>query len=86
MKIWVEKCVLGYYLADCDVKFGIGWYRHHKDHKWKGLTISFYCCYWLLNIHFVSNYKEYVNRMNYRRDPDRLKKIGDKLKAIREKK
>lgn len=68
MKIWADKCSLQHYLSgDCDVKFGVGWYRHHKDHKWRGLTISFYCYYWLLNIHLVSNYKEYSKKVNCRR-------------------
>lgn len=64
MKIWVESCSLKGYLTDGDVKFGIGWYRHSKNHKWFGFTVHFYLLYWLISVNFVNNYKEYDKRIN----------------------
>lgn len=81
MKIWTDKCDLkSYFSGDSEVKFGIGWYRHSKDHKWWGLTIQFYMYFYLLQIHFVSNYTEYDKRMNYRYS-DGLKKRAERRLA-----
>ena len=87
MKLWLDSCRLsGYMDADCDVKLGIGWFRHHKDHKWKGLTIHLYLYVWLVGIHVVDNYKEYNKKINYKLDPDYLEKMAERLKARKEKK
>ena len=67
MKIWFETCHLDGYFEDSSVKFGIGWYHHHKDHKWKGFTVQFYGFGRVLCMNCVDNYKEYDKRINYRK-------------------
>jgi hypothetical protein len=68
MKIFFSQCDLRSYMyGDSNVKLGIGWYRHHKDHKWFGLTVEFYLLFWMVNVNFVSNWKEYDKRINRRR-------------------
>jgi hypothetical protein len=65
MKLWFGYCKL--YSDDWgDVKFGIGWYRHSKNHKWFGFTVALYLLYWRVQANFVDNYKEYDKRINYR--------------------
>jgi hypothetical protein len=87
MKIWFEHCNQKYYLDDdSDVKFGIGWYRHSPLHKWRGISIHLYLYFVMISIHMVDNYDEYRKRMNYKRDPDHLKKLGERLRAKKEKK
>jgi hypothetical protein len=90
MKLWFDYCNLsGYMIDDSNVKFGIGWYRHSKDHKWFGLTIQFYMLYWLVNIHFVDNYAEYDKKVNYYLQPEYIKKREEKIakwKASQDKK
>lgn len=56
-----------------DVKFGLGWFRHHKNHKWFGFTIAFYCFNNRLSLTFVGNHEEYYKKINYRNRP-RIKK------------
>lgn len=87
MKIWFEYCGLEGYMMDApEVKFGIGWYKHSKDHKWKGFTIQLYLSPWLVSINFVSNWKEYDKRINRKWDPDYIKKLGERLRAKKDKK
>lgn len=71
MKIWFEHCRLDGYFEDCDVKFGIGWYRHHKDHKWFGFTIHFYLLHWVVVANYVNNWAEYDKKINYRKYRDK---------------
>ena len=63
MKVWLSNCDLNSYLDDSNVKFGIGWYKHHRSHKWKGLTIEFYLYKWILMVNMVDNYAEYQKRI-----------------------
>jgi hypothetical protein len=85
VKIWFDYCGLkGYMDDDSHVKLGIGWYGHSPDHKWRGFTIQFYLYRWLVNFTFVDNWKEYDKRINYRWDPDHIKKLGERLKAKRD--
>lgn len=75
MKIFFDWCHI--FKGDYDVKFGINWYKHHRDHKWKGFTITIYLLFWLVSVNFVDNYEEYdkrINRHRYRK----LKKNSDK--------
>jgi len=67
MKILFNCCVLDYYFDGCNVKFGIGWYRHSKKHKWWGLTVEFYLFKWIVIATYVSNRQEYDKKINYRR-------------------
>ena len=85
MKIWFEYCGLNGYLSDdaADVKFGIGWYKHSENHKWRGLTIQLYLFPWLVSINFVNNWVEYDKRINRKYDPDYIKKLGERLRAKR---
>ena len=85
MKIWFSHCRLSDYTEE-NVKFGIGWYGHHRDYKWRGFSVHLYLLYFLVTVNIVDNYKEYDKRMNHKRDPDYLKKMGERLKAIRDKK
>jgi hypothetical protein len=66
-----------------DTKLGIGWFKHHPDLKWKGFDLVFYLLFWRVNVTYVSNWKEYDKKINYRRDPDYLKKRAAKLAALR---
>jgi hypothetical protein len=88
MKLFFDSGSLKDYLFGTgeSIKFGLGWYRHHKSYKYFGITFQFYLYFWLVNMTFVSDYNEYDKRINRRRDPDHMKKLGEKLKAIREKK
>ena len=67
MKIWLSTCDLDCYFEDSNVKFGIGWFRHHKNHKWFGFTFHIYLLYWLVSINYVDNYKEYDKKIHYKR-------------------
>jgi hypothetical protein len=68
MKFWFDQCNLKAYMdGDSQVKLGIGWYRHHKNHKWFGFTIQFYLYFILLNFTYVDNYAEYDKKINYRK-------------------
>lgn len=71
MKIFFDNCRLDGYFEDSDVKFGIGWYRHHKDNKWRGWTFQVYFWPWLVNINYVSNWVEYDKKINYRKYKDK---------------
>ena len=68
MKIWFDCCDLDYFFTDSNVKLGIGWYRHFKGHKWWGATIEIYLIRKIVFINFVSNWKEYDKRMNFRKN------------------
>lgn len=63
MKLWFDYCKL-YDLEDNNVKFGIGWYRHHKGHRWWGLTIELYGFGHKFLVHYVDNWAEYDKRIN----------------------
>ena len=65
MKLWFDYCQI-FDNDDSNVKFGIGWYRHAKTHKWWGLTIELYLLRWKVLINYVSNYAEYDKKINYR--------------------
>jgi len=66
MKILFDYCSLKHYTdGDTEVKFGIGWYKHHKSNKWWGFTIQFYFMPWLFNVTYVDNWKEYDKKINY---------------------
>lgn len=68
MKLWFEYCNLESYLSgDSGPKFGFGWYRHHKHHKWFGITFQVFIYFLLFQVNFVDNYKEYDKRINYRK-------------------
>lgn len=67
MRIWFEKCHLDSYFDDSNVKVGIGWYRHHKGHKWFGFSIHFYLYRWVVVFNYVDNYVEYDKKINYRK-------------------
>jgi hypothetical protein len=67
MKLWFSCCNLKSYLTDDNVKFGLGWYRHHKDHKWFGFSVQFYLYFWLIDFHFVDNWQEYDKKINHKR-------------------
>jgi hypothetical protein len=64
MKLFFEYGHI-YREVDGDTKLGIGWYRHHKDHKWFGFTIIFYGLFRRVDVNFVSNYREYDKKINY---------------------
>lgn len=66
MKLWFDYCLLDIFFDDSNVKFGIGWYKHHKKHKWKGLTIEFYLYKRIVFLNWVSNWAEYDNKINRR--------------------
>lgn len=81
MKIWTTKCDLKSYCLDGpDIKLGIGWFRHSPKHKWKGLTINICLYFWLVTINIVDNYQEYQKKISYKRDPDHIKKLGERLR------
>jgi hypothetical protein len=88
MKALFSYCHLPSFVSDSHVnpKIGFGWYKHHKDNKWRGITVEFYLFKWIFFITFVDNYEEYNKKINRKRDPDHMKKLGERLKAIREKK
>ena len=67
MKIFFSCCDLKSYFYDEGVKFGIGWYKHHKGHKWKGFTFQLYLYFWLVCINYVNNWAEYDKKINYRK-------------------
>ncbi len=64
MKIWLN-CSIKY--EDNDVWLGLGSFKHHKDHKWKGWTLHIYLFKWMISFNYVSNWKEYNNRMKWRK-------------------
>lgn len=66
MRLFFNYCHLNSY-SDSDVKFGIGWYRHFKGHKWFGFSITLYLLTRMITINYVSNYKEYDKRINHRK-------------------
>lgn len=79
MKIFFSYCSLPGYIEDSNVKFGIGWYKHYKGHKWWGFTIEFYCYFWLFQANYVSNWIEYDKRLNYYKQPEYIQKQKEKL-------
>ena len=62
MKIWYE-------CGPCpdDPKLFIDWYKHHKDHKWKGFTMTFGALGELVQFTWVNDYKKYKKGMKLRR-------------------
>lgn len=70
MKIWFGHCKMCYDY-DNDVKLGIGWFVHHKDHKWKGITFIFYLIFYRVDVTCVDNFKEYDKKINYRKYRDK---------------
>jgi hypothetical protein len=84
MKLFFGYCDLRGFFDDNNVKLGIGWYRHSKDHEWWGLTVEFYLIKWYVNCNFVSNYKEYDKRINYRHSEEYKKKQEERYAKIRE--
>lgn len=62
-----------------DVKFGIGWFKHHPGHKWRGFDIIFYLYWYRVNFTFVNNWKEYDKKINYWRQPEYIKKREEKM-------
>ncbi len=67
MKLLFNYCDLrGFMDGAADVKLGVGWYKHHKDHKWWGFTLEFYLLFCYVNFTYVSDYKAYKKRMSYR--------------------
>ncbi len=68
MKAWFSHCQLYGCCDDSNLKFGVGWYRHYKDYPWFGFTIEFYLYRWLVQFHFVDNWKEYNNHLNKRNE------------------
>ena len=73
---------------DYPVKIGIHWHCHAKPVKkfksWRGFTIDLYFFKYWISFIIVDDYEAHQARMNYKRDPDYLKKMGERLKAIRE--
>lgn len=67
MKLWFEQCPLEYLHEDSNVKFGIGWYRHHRRLKWWGVTVEFYVFKWMISANYVSNWQEYDKKINWRK-------------------
>lgn len=81
MRIFFNHNTLDSYHNDSCVKFGIGWYRHHKSHKWFGITIELYLLYWVVSGNFVSNYKEYRKRMDWKHSDHLREDLAAKLAA-----
>ena len=67
------------YMEDNHTKFGIGWYRHHREHKWFGLTVDFYLPFIGFNVTFVSDIVAYNKRMNFRYSDYIMKKREARL-------
>lgn len=66
MRAWFDCNILDFYFDDSNVKFGIGWFRHSKNHPYKGITIEFYLFKYLVHLTIVNNIVEYDNTMNRR--------------------
>jgi hypothetical protein len=64
MRVWLDCNILDHFFDDSSVKLGIGWYRHHPDHRWKGITIHIYLLRWLVSINLVDNWVEYNKKIN----------------------
>ena len=60
MRIWFEW---QHNFDDSDVWFGIGGFKHHKDHKWTGYTINLYLLKRLIQFTYVSNWTEYEKKI-----------------------
>lgn len=66
MRIFFNYCHLDGYIEDSNVKLGIGWYKHHKGHKYFGFTLEFYLFIWLFQFNYVDNWIEYDKKINRR--------------------
>lgn len=67
MKLLFDYYSLQHEFKDTNVKFGIGWYRHHTNHPWFGFSVQFYLYFWVFHITYVDNFKAYDERVNYRK-------------------
>jgi len=67
MKLLFDHNQMCDYFEDSNIKFGIGWYRHHKDHPWFGFSLEFYLLYWMFSVTFVSDFDAYDRKINYRK-------------------
>ncbi len=67
MKLLFDRCNLQSYFDDSNVRLGMGWYRHSKDHKWWGITVEFYLLYWMITATFVNDFDAYDRKINYRK-------------------
>ena len=67
MKLWFDWNCNDNTYSDSNVKLGIGWYRHHKDHKWWGLSVEIYLFSRYIAIHYVSDYDAYDRKINRRK-------------------
>lgn len=65
MKIWFDWNDNTY--SDCNIKLGIGWFRHHEGYNWWGLTVEIYLIKRSMTITYVDNYNEYDRKINYRK-------------------
>lgn len=75
MRAWFDYRILDYYFEDSNVRLGLGWYWHSKNHKYKGLTIEFYLFKYIVSLNIIDNIVEYNNVINRRyKYQDRLKK------------
>lgn len=89
MKAWFDWCHL--FHDDWSVRLGIDWFVHAKPNNsrfkpWRGITFTFFLLKYIVFLNIVDDYEAHQARMNYKRDPDHMKKLGDKLKVLREKK
>lgn len=66
MKLWFENCSSDYLHEDSNVKFGVGWYRHSKKHKWWGITVELYLFKHVVMVNYVSNWYEYDKKINFK--------------------
>ena len=57
MKIWFER---SYSYKTDEVTVGLYWYRHAKDHPWKGVSIQFMFLKWMLSGHWVNDFALYT--------------------------
>lgn len=58
MKIWFDMC----HSWEEAPKVGIDWYKHHKNHSWKGFTLQFFFFKYVFEINYVNNYKKYKQK------------------------
>jgi len=90
MKIWFSYCWNFTSDSDSPVKVGINWYRHintnPKFKSWRGLTVIVHFFKWTYTMNAVDDYDAYDKKINYKRDPDHLKKLGERLRAKKDKK
>lgn len=64
---------------DETLRLGVGWYRHHKKHPYKGFTVVLRLIWWDVILTYVNNYKAYSDtqlkrRTTWKRFKEKLEK------------